>query len=135
MGEIVRNRQLDGLRGCAAVAVVIFHCLLDRDHTFDHRIVRPTFGEIHGLYNFAAKLAFIAFNGESAVVLFFVLSGAVLFNSLRTRDESLLGAMPGFAIRRLIRLYPTFAVALGCAFATCACVGAYAAQVSTCWET
>jgi len=134
MPELVRNKQLDGLRGYASVAVVIFHCVLDRDRTFEHRIVRPAFDEIHGIYNLVSKLVFIVLNGEAAVVLFFVLSGAVLFDSLRSRDGFSLSSATGFVMRRFFRLYPAFAVALVCAFAASIAVGGDVLEPLPIWE-
>src|ERR1022692_2202381 len=75
MPEGTRNTQMDGLRGYAAIAVVVFHSILDRDPTQNQRIVRPTIQEAHGLYDVVTKLVFMVVSGETAVVLFFVLSG------------------------------------------------------------
>src|ERR1017187_6019167 len=83
MPEGTRNTQMDGLRGYAAIAVVVFHSILDRDPTQNQRIVRPTIQEAHGLYDVVTKLVFMVVSGETAVLLFFVLSGAVLFESLK----------------------------------------------------
>ena len=71
--------QLDGLRGYAAIAVVVFHSILDRDPTLNQRIVRPPIQDAHGFYDVVTKLVFMVVSGETAVVVFFVLSGAVLF--------------------------------------------------------
>jgi peptidoglycan/LPS O-acetylase OafA/YrhL len=120
-----RHTQLDGLRGYAAVAVVIFHTILDRDPTQNARIVRPTFQEVHGAYGLVTKLVFMVVNGETAVVTFFVLSGAVLFESLRQRHAGAGATALGFSIRRLLRLYPTFFVALAFCLGAFAVVGAW----------
>jgi peptidoglycan/LPS O-acetylase OafA/YrhL len=125
MPASTRHTQLDGLRGYAAVAVVIFHTILDRDPTQNVRIVRTTFQQVHGAYDILTKLAFVAANGETAVVTFFVLSGAVLFESLRQRHAGTAATALGFSIRRLLRLYPTFFVALAGCLAALAVVGAW----------
>jgi peptidoglycan/LPS O-acetylase OafA/YrhL len=89
----VRQRYLalDGLRGIAAIAVMLFHLRLsDSDHLlFSHAYL--------------------------AVDLFLVLSGFVL---ARAYDDRLAGGLglPRFLAIRLFRLYPTYliGVALGC---------------------
>ena len=122
MPEGTRKMQLDGLRGYAAIAVVVFHSILDRDPTLNQRIVRPPIQDAHGFYDVVTKLVFMVVSGETAVVVFFVLSGAVLFESLRQRHAGPLMTAIGFSVRRVLRLYPTFFVCLaGClaAFAIC----------------
>jgi peptidoglycan/LPS O-acetylase OafA/YrhL len=128
-----RHTQLDGLRGYAAVAVVIFHTILDRDPTQNVRIVRTTFQEVHGAYDLVTKLVFMVVNGETAVVTFFVLSGAVLFESLRQRHAGAGATALGFSIRRLLRLYPTFFVALAGCLAAFALVGAWSFASAHFW--
>ncbi len=115
-----RNTQMDGIRGYAAIAVVVFHSILDRDPTLNQRIVRPTLQEVHGAYDIVTKLVFMLVSGETAVVLFFVLSGAVLFESLKQRHAGAAMTALGFSIRRILRLYPAFFVCLA------ACLGAFA---------
>ncbi len=133
MQEIPRHTQLDGLRGYAAVAVVFFHSILDRDWTQNQRIVRPPFHEVHGLYHLLTKLVLVIVNGESAVIVFFVLSGAVLFESLRRRDAGPAATALGFFIRRFLRLYPTFFIALLGCVAAFAAVGAYSFEAGHFW--
>jgi peptidoglycan/LPS O-acetylase OafA/YrhL len=124
---------MDGLRGYAAIAVIIFHSILDRDPTQNVRIVRPTIQEAHGFYDVITKLVFMIVSGETAVVIFFVLSGTVLFESLKQRHAGLIPTAFGFSIRRILRLYPTFFVCLaGClaAFAVC---GAFSFESGHFW--
>lgn len=133
MPEGRRNTQMDGLRGYAAIAVIVFHSILDRDPTQNVRIVRPTLQEAHGAYDVITKLVFMAVSGETAVVIFFVLSGAVLFESLKQRHAGPIPTALGFSVRRLLRLYPTFFVCLaGClaAFAVC---GAFSFEAGHFW--
>lgn len=133
MSDGKRNTQMDGLRGYAAIAVIVFHSILDRDPTQNVRIVRPTIQEVRGAYDVISKLVFMVISGETAVVIFFVLSGAVLFESLKQRNAGLLPTTFGFSVRRLLRLYPTFFVCLaGClaAFAVC---GAFSNEAGHFW--
>jgi peptidoglycan/LPS O-acetylase OafA/YrhL len=124
---------MDGLRGYAAIAVVVFHSILDRDPTQNQRIVRPTIQEAHGLYDVVTKLVFMVVSGETAVVLFFVLSGAVLFESLKQRHADPVATAVGFSVRRFFRLYPTFFVSLVGCLAAFAVAGAYSSQAGHFW--
>jgi peptidoglycan/LPS O-acetylase OafA/YrhL len=131
--EVSRNTQMDGLRGYAAIAVVVFHSILDRDPTLNQRVVRPTIQEAHGLYDVVTKIVFMAVSGETAVVLFFVLSGAVLFESLKRRHAAPAATAIGFSVRRVLRLYPTFFVCLSCCLAAFAATGAYSFEAGHFW--
>lgn len=133
MPEGTRNTQMDGLRGYAAIAVVIFHSILDRDPTQNQRIVRPTIQEAHGIYAVITKLVFIVVSGETAVVLFFVLSGAVLFESLKQRHAGPVATAIGFSVRRFLRLYPTFFVSLAGCLAAFAVAGAFSFEAGHFW--
>jgi peptidoglycan/LPS O-acetylase OafA/YrhL len=124
---------MDGLRGYVAIAVVVFHSILDRDPTQNARIIRPTFQEAHGLYAMVTKLVFVVVNGETAIVLFFILSGAVLFESLRQRHAGPVATAIGFSVRRFLRLYPTFFVSLAGCLAAFAVAGAFSAESGHFW--
>lgn len=131
--EPVRKSQLDGLRGFAAIAVIVFHCILDRDPTLNERIVRPPLQDAQGIYDVIAKLVFMIASGETAIIVFFVLSGTVLFESLCRRQANLLPTAAGFCLRRFLRLYPTFFFFLGAALAAFALTGAYATMMPHFW--
>ena len=124
---------MDGLRGYAAIAVIIFHSILDRDPTLNQRIVRPTIQETHGIYDLVTKLVFMVVSGETAVVLFFVLSGAVLFESLKQRHAGPVATAVGFSVRRVLRLYPTFFVSLAACLAAFAIAGAFSSEARHFW--
>ncbi|NVO13968.1 MAG: acyltransferase [Rhodoplanes sp.] len=101
-----RNHSLDGLRGFAAAAVVVFHAILLTDHGLVHRVLGPPFQHVP-VAELPVKLALSLANGETAVAIFFVLSGAVLFDSLQR--------MPGaaeFVVRRVLRIYPALVAAI-----------------------
>jgi peptidoglycan/LPS O-acetylase OafA/YrhL len=84
-----RYQELDALRGIAALMVVLFHFTMVKD--------RDTI---------IFKL------GTTGVDLFFIISGFVIFMSLKTHT----GARK-FIINRLVRLYPTYWVAVTFTFA------------------
>jgi len=133
MANPIRHTQLDGLRGFAAIAVVVFHSILDRDPTQDVRIVRPTVQSLHGFYTLLTKSVFVLLSGETAVVLFFVLSGAVLFESLRQRQDAAVTSAIGFPLRRFFRLYPVFFACLIACSAVMLLTGALASPLEHFW--
>lgn len=87
-----RLQYLDGIRGVAAMMVVIFHCI-----------------NCHWAYTPIAKFSLFIFNGADAVSLFFVLSGLVLslhfFNG--TYDATSFDYKK-YIIKRFFRLMPVF---------------------------
>ncbi|TPM62079.1 acyltransferase [Mesorhizobium sp. B2-2-1] len=100
-----RSAALDGLRGLAAVAVVFYHAILDQSAATVAVLDPP----IQGLTSYreaATKIALTVANGQSAVLLFFVLSGFVLKHSLSRATGSTLSICREFVVRRLCRLYP-----------------------------
>lgn len=97
-----RFRELDGLRGIAAVAVLLHHATLAGIGEARHEGV---LGLLEGAFIRA---------GHPAVILFFVLSGFVLsLPSLQGRAPGYLG----FAIRRLCRIWPPVVFAVLVAWA------------------
>jgi peptidoglycan/LPS O-acetylase OafA/YrhL len=103
----LRNDQLDGLRGYAAAVVVVFHSILVTDPTLIWRVLLPPFAAMTGPQDMAIKVALAVLNGHTAVAIFFVLSGAVLFDSLQRQGGAVL-----FIVRRLLRIYPALGVAV-----------------------
>ena len=63
-------------------------------------------------YSIATKVALILFPGDVAVAIFFILSGAVLFNSLMHETRPLPSASVNFIYRRILRIYPALFVSL-----------------------
>lgn len=59
-----------------------------------------------GLQDWATGLALIIFSGDTAVVVFFVMSGLVLHESLIRSKEGWLRLSAIFAIKRIFRIYP-----------------------------
>ena len=101
---------LAALRAFAAIGVVVFHVFLF--------VPLDEIQEPHVEYwdpsdpsLFAQHLFLALFNGRGLVTLFFVLSGCVLAMSLRNRTSFGLAEMPGYLMRRGLRLYPLLIVA------------------------
>jgi peptidoglycan/LPS O-acetylase OafA/YrhL len=92
-----RNEQLDGLRGYAASAVIVFHCF---------SLDVPFLGDPRSVGDVASRLAIAIFNGSTAVSIFFVLSGAVLMDGLLRQDKPAFEAAVRFAVARIFRIYP-----------------------------
>ncbi|RAI45454.1 acyltransferase family protein [Rhodoplanes roseus] len=101
-----RNESMDGLRGFAAAAVVLFHTILSTDEHLIARVLGPSFWHVP-VAELPTKLALSIFNGETAVAIFFVLSGAVLLGSLERQPGA-----AGFVVRRVFRIYPALLAAI-----------------------
>lgn len=82
-----RLLSLDGLRGLAALLVVIYHYFFRID-------------EIYGISSNHMDWSYL---GEYGVHLFFIISGFVIFMSINQNTKSI-----SFFISRFSRLYPTF---------------------------
>lgn len=86
-----RLQELDALRGIAALAVLLFH--------FSVRF--------HELFPAAAHVPYGLMVGHYAILLFFAISGFVIFFSLERIDR-----ISDFAVKRFARLYPAYWVAI-----------------------
>jgi peptidoglycan/LPS O-acetylase OafA/YrhL len=106
-----RVRSIDGLRGWAAVAVVFYHAMLHYDPQLWQSVVDPPVTELHGI-RILAKIVLTLFNGEYAVILFFLISGFVLQRSLYRYDRLDFPAAAQFLIRRVFRLMPSIFVSV-----------------------
>jgi peptidoglycan/LPS O-acetylase OafA/YrhL len=104
---------MDGLRACAAMAVATFHSILEIDPTQIRRILGTDVWNLSGYYDKFDRVLLAVANGQTAVVLFFVLSGAVLFNSLERHQKRPIAGSIEFTIRRFFRIYPTLFLCLG----------------------
>ncbi|MDE1146825.1 MAG: acyltransferase [Azospirillaceae bacterium] len=106
-----RLPALDGLRGWAAVIVSLHHGILFMaPATQTYLAVRIQ--DTDSVFAAISKLSLMIFNGNAAVIVFFVLSGRVLFGSLQRAGERPGSTILAFTAKRLCRLYPPFWVAL-----------------------
>ena len=90
----MRIRSLDSLRGIAALIVVLHHMQLMFPET-------PAWIKYSPLR--------ILTSGQSAVTLFFIMSGFVLYLTFKSNN---VGSYWSFAIKRFARIYPPFCVAI-----------------------
>ena len=111
--QISRLPLLDGLRGYAAIIVILYHCILCLDPTILHRLQGTAIFSIASNYDRFIKLLLVAFNGNAAVILFFVLSGVVLTISVfNSRHDFIISTCAALAIKRILRLYPPMFVCI-----------------------
>jgi peptidoglycan/LPS O-acetylase OafA/YrhL len=92
-----RLRHLDGLRGIAAVWVMMYHYSQNYDHNFGH----------------PKDLGWSISFGSYAFLLFFMISGFVILMSVDRMHSAW-----DFAVARFARLYPVYWVALAITFST-----------------
>ncbi|TPI51412.1 MULTISPECIES: acyltransferase [unclassified Mesorhizobium] len=100
-----RNASLDGLRGIAAVSVVFYHSILHHEVLVGTTLIQPIQG-MTTLRDVLTKIMLSIFNGNNAVLLFFVLSGFVLSLSLEKSTGAPFAIVSKFVVRRVCRLYP-----------------------------
>jgi peptidoglycan/LPS O-acetylase OafA/YrhL len=108
-GEPQRNRRLDALRGAGALSVAASHCATAMSPLPLHRLafwqVDPT-----SATDILLRAAHVIFNGHAAVLLFFVLSGHVLFGSLATISRRYPIELAAYGTKRLFRIMPLLIV-------------------------
>ena len=106
-----RNKALDGLRGWLAVSVCLYHGFLIPQGNSIYSIFFAPLGETASI---PRKMLLQIINGDFAVCVFFIMSGAVLFGSLQSlaRNERPASMAMDFSIRRIFRIYPAFVAAL-----------------------
>jgi len=102
-------KNLESLRGIAALMVALSHSLLVLTVDGIDNIWFATFSELAGVQSAITRFLLIFLNGGAAVIVFFVLSGYVLGLSL---DKHSLGIkrVIGFYAKRIFRLYPAHIV-------------------------
>ncbi len=101
----MRITYLDSLRGIAALMVVIYHANCWLDFTKDKLIQSAMPSHVLNIF----------FSGNTAVALFFVLSGFVLSLKYvhKSRDAPIKLHLIEFLIKRIFRIYPAFWAVLG----------------------
>lgn len=116
LGTNRHHVALDGLRGWAALAVVLYHCILFYGPELTQIMIQnPT--ELADFRQGAEWLILNGANGSFAVTIFFILSGLVLAQSLRRNaGEPAIVLCLSFTIRRVIRLMPPLIVCVIFAF-------------------
>jgi peptidoglycan/LPS O-acetylase OafA/YrhL len=113
MKTIVRFGALDGLRGYAALSVVIYHAILAFIANRAGALLNTEVWTLSG-QDQIARIVLALTSGETAVMVFFVLSGFVLMKSLESEavTSGALAAAGLFPIRRLLRIYPALVVCM-----------------------
>lgn len=104
---------LDGIRGYAAFAVLVYHSILIYDAGLITNVLNLPIQYIPDIYNKLVKVALVIFDGPTAVMVFFILSGMVLSIALRKsvlHSPILLNLE--FALKRITRIYPTLMISL-----------------------
>ena len=110
-----RNRSLDGARGLAALSVALAHCNTHYTGTVNWAYRLWDFPRLDST-QILLRLWHTVFNGDAAVMLFFVLSGFVLGRSLENQPDSPARAVLPYIVRRAFRLYPAALAAGAVAF-------------------
>jgi peptidoglycan/LPS O-acetylase OafA/YrhL len=104
-----RIAYLDSIRGIAALLVVAYHCWIAAEARERLGLTGAPHSAAALLWQVLAKF-FEA--GRASVMLFFVLSGYVLARSLAKHRVS----YGGYAIKRILRIYPAFLVVLAASY-------------------
>lgn len=102
---MTRNKELDGLRGLAAMAVALGHC---NTATTGLDVLMKSALDFSGMTSgqIIGRLGHVLFPAEAAVIIFFVMSGYVLWGSLLRREsDPRVSAVP-YVISRTYRLLP-----------------------------
>lgn len=100
-----RNNSLDGMRGLAALAVAVGHCIT---HVSGLAFYSNTLFDFPAMpaWQIVLRMGSSISNADGAVVLFFVLSGHVLSRSLERKWQGV-----SYFVRRVFRLVPVGIVA------------------------
>ena len=99
-----RNLALDGVRGLAALSVALGHCMLIVAGMEVWSKTAFDFPDMPA-QEIAGRLMHLLFPGNGAVMVFFVLSGYVLWGSF-ARKQSTIADAPDYLVARVFRLLP-----------------------------
>lgn len=100
-----RNAALDGLRGYAALTVALGHCVLTYVGLDIWRLNLLSGHDAVAL-DWAKRSLFVLFPQDAAVMVFFVLSGHVLWESFSKHGRPAVRLFLDYAVSRFFRLYP-----------------------------
>lgn len=100
-----RNPGLDGLRGIAALSVALGHCVVQVTGIALWGTSLRDFPSMPAA-DIAMRVLSALFPSDAAVMVFFVLSGHVLWESFRRKQLRLFADLPDYATARVYRLFP-----------------------------
>ena len=105
MAKAARNAGLDGLRGIAALSVALGHCVLQ---VTGIGLWGTTLHDFHAMpaADVGMRLLSALFPSDAAVMVFFVLSGHVLWRSFERKQLWFFKDLPDYACARIYRLFP-----------------------------
>jgi peptidoglycan/LPS O-acetylase OafA/YrhL len=104
-----RNRALDGVRGLAALSVALGHSYLITTGLSIWSTTARDFSAM-AISDIGYRLLSLAFPADAAVMVFFVLSGHVLWQSFARKDLGW-SELPDYVVSRIWRLLPVIAPA------------------------
>jgi peptidoglycan/LPS O-acetylase OafA/YrhL len=104
-GSLGRNADLDGLRGIAALSVALGHCF---EQVTGIPLWLTSFKNFHTMptADIVARVLSAFFPSDAAVMVFFALSGHVLWGSYRRKNLRFFRDLPEYTASRLYRLLP-----------------------------
>jgi peptidoglycan/LPS O-acetylase OafA/YrhL len=100
-----RNHGLDGLRGIAALSVALGHCVTQVTGVALWATSLRDFPSMQAA-DVGMRLFSALFPGDAAVMVFFVLSGHVLWRSFQRKELRFFADLPDYACSRIYRLFP-----------------------------
>jgi peptidoglycan/LPS O-acetylase OafA/YrhL len=107
-----RKPALDGLRGIAALSVALGHCVLQVTGLALWGTSLRDFPSMP-VSDILNRVASALFPSDAAVLVFFVLSGHVLWESFRRKNSRFVAGLPDYVCARAYRLFPlTIAAAI-----------------------
>ncbi|WP_158926580.1 acyltransferase [Acidisphaera sp. S103] len=100
-----RNAALDGLRGIAALSVALGHCVVQVTGLPLWATSMRDFPSMPAA-DIGMRVLSALFPSDAAVMVFFVLSGHVLWGSFQRKQLGFFADLPDYACSRVYRLFP-----------------------------